>query len=101
MPIYEFECYGCGHRFSDLYSIEADLSAVACPTCGSRDTGKLVSRPAKARSEEARLDELTDRVEQMGEPESYREMRSVIREAGSAMEEDLGDEMEELLEEDG
>ncbi len=71
-----------------------------CPHCGGRPERKLVSRFARARSEDARIDEMADRVEMMGEPESPSEMRRMVREMGSAMDEDMGDEMEEMLEAD-
>jgi hypothetical protein len=49
------------------------------------------------------LDDLADRVESIGEPESYREMRHHVREAGEALDDSAADEMEEMLElgEDG
>jgi hypothetical protein len=49
------------------------------------------------------LDDLADRVDRLGEPESYREMRRHIREAGEALDDSAADEMEEMLEqsEDG
>jgi hypothetical protein len=34
----------------------------------------------------------------MGEPETYREMREQIREAGEALDDSAADEMEEMLE---
>jgi putative FmdB family regulatory protein len=40
MPIYEFECEGCGARFEELVGAEA---AAACPTCGSERTRRLYS----------------------------------------------------------
>lgn len=43
MPIYEFECEGCGSRFEELVTAEA---AVACPACGSEGTRRLYSQVA-------------------------------------------------------
>ena len=40
MPIYEFECEGCGSRFEELATAGA---AVACPACGSERTRRLYS----------------------------------------------------------
>jgi putative FmdB family regulatory protein len=64
MPIYEFECEGCGERFEELVASES--TAVDCPSCGSRRARKLISqvsppgrqpRGAKVRSSESRRKE--------------------------------------------
>lgn len=59
-----------------------------------------MSRFMRGRSEEDRLDEVADRLETMGEPDSGSEMREVVREMGKALDEDMGDEMEEMFEMD-
>ncbi len=41
MPIYEFECEGCGARFEEL--VDAAVESVACPECGSERTRRLMS----------------------------------------------------------
>jgi putative FmdB family regulatory protein len=60
MPIYEFECEGCGKRFEELMSAGAE---VVCPACGAGDVRRLyasVSPPGRqprgprVRSDEAR-----------------------------------------------
>ncbi|HEX8752155.1 MAG TPA: zinc ribbon domain-containing protein [Solirubrobacterales bacterium] len=61
MPIYEFECEECGARFEDL--IAAGSGSVACLSCGSLRTRRLMSavsppgrqpRGAGVRSDESR-----------------------------------------------
>jgi putative FmdB family regulatory protein len=46
MPIYEFECNACGHRYSQLFrrmsSSDEKLDA-PCPACQSSDTRRVVS----------------------------------------------------------
>jgi putative FmdB family regulatory protein len=63
MPIYEFECQGCGARFEELIAAGA---AAACPECGSERTRRLFSnvappgrqpRGAKVRADESRRSE--------------------------------------------
>ncbi|MEP0764926.1 MAG: hypothetical protein HRF45_00070 [Fimbriimonadia bacterium] len=100
MPLIEFLCRRCGHRFSQLLGVTADSQVEPCPKCGSTDLVRAVSRFRPARSEEDRLDELADRIETMGEPESPREMRELAREMGKALDDDMSDEMEEMLETD-
>jgi len=46
MPVYEFQCNACGHRFSRFFrrmsSSDEKLDA-PCPACQSTDTLRLVS----------------------------------------------------------
>ena len=41
MPIYEFECEGCGERFEEL--VAAGVEGIECPQCGSKRTRRLIS----------------------------------------------------------
>jgi hypothetical protein len=72
----------------------------SCPICSSKNTRRLVSRVAKFRSEDGRIDELADRFETMGEPDSPAEMREMVKDMGRAMDDDMAEEMEEMFEAD-
>lgn len=98
VPVYEYRCGECSRKFSALIGMVAEPDEERCPNCGSRNTVKLVSRFARVRNEDDRVDDLADRLEGMAEPESSGEMRSMMREMGKAMDEDVSDEMEELFE---
>jgi putative FmdB family regulatory protein len=61
MPIYEYQCEGCGRRFEELMSSGGGLPA--CPDCGSHEVRRLLStvsppgrqpRGAKVRDSESR-----------------------------------------------
>jgi hypothetical protein len=78
----------------------AEPDEVKCPNCGSHSASKLVSRFARYRNEDDRVDELADRLETMPDPESPTQMREMMREMGKAMDEDISDEMEEMFETD-
>ena len=79
MPIYEFECEGCGARFEELVGTEA---AAPCPTCGSERTRRLYSavsppgrqpRGAAVRSDESRRREIeAGRQERLGQARKKR-----------------------------
>jgi putative FmdB family regulatory protein len=79
MPIYEFECEGCGARFEELVGAEA---AAACPACGSERTRRLYSavsppgrqpRGAAVRSGESqRREREAGRQERIGEAQKKR-----------------------------
>ena len=45
MPLYEYECSSCGHRF-ELIQRFADPPAEACVACGQGPVHKLLSAPA-------------------------------------------------------
>lgn len=42
MPIYEYECRACRHRFEALVRLPA-ADAVECPACHGTDLEKLIS----------------------------------------------------------
>ncbi|MDF4023675.1 zinc ribbon domain-containing protein [Luteibacter sp. PPL201] len=44
MPIYEFQCQACGHRFERLQKI-SDADPSTCPSCGEPRVGRLLSAP--------------------------------------------------------
>ena len=100
VPIFEYLCSDCGKKFQLLIGMTAERDGDHCPKCGSTKVKKLVSRFARVRNEDDRLSELADRMEIQGEPDSPAEMRRLAREAGAAMDEDMTDEMEQMLEED-
>lgn len=37
LPIYEFECGACGHRFEELCRVGEDGSSLKCPACGAKE----------------------------------------------------------------
>ena len=41
MPIYEYECRKCGHRFE--YLVLSSTPAASCPACKKRDLKQLIS----------------------------------------------------------
>ncbi|MCP4685282.1 MAG: zinc ribbon domain-containing protein [bacterium] len=41
MPIFEFKCSDCDHKFEDL--VPNSETRLKCPKCGSENTGKLMS----------------------------------------------------------
>ena len=46
MPTYDFKCIDCNNQFQhlELPPIQAPL-AIACPTCESKNTQKMISAP--------------------------------------------------------
>jgi putative FmdB family regulatory protein len=44
MPIYEYECRQCGHRFE--YLLLSTSPAAECPSCRKKDLNQLISLSA-------------------------------------------------------
>jgi putative FmdB family regulatory protein len=44
MPLYEYQCRACGHRFERIQK-SSDPPVASCPSCGG-DVEKLLSSPA-------------------------------------------------------
>jgi putative FmdB family regulatory protein len=60
MPIYEFQCVKCRRKSSILTLRVSEKIDPVCSHCGSSDMSRLMSRFAMPRSEDARLDSLSD-----------------------------------------
>ncbi len=43
MPIYEFECTKCQHKFDELVRASVNLQDIVCPQCGVNSPRKLMS----------------------------------------------------------
>ena len=99
MPIYEYRCGDCRRRVSRFYrSFSAIEENPSCPHCGGTHLVRIVSRVAVVRSEDSRLDDLTDpsMLADLDEddPKSIaRWMRKMGTEAG----EDMPEEFDEVI----
>lgn len=102
MPIYEYRCHDCKRRVSILWRSFSDLETKdvvpQCPRCGGTNLTRLVSRVAVLRSEESRLDDLTepgmlDGLDEDDPKSVARWMRRMSQETG----EDLGPEFDEVI----
>ena len=100
MPIYEYECGGCSRRVSLLVLTPSKAESPRCPRCGSAELTRLMSRFATIKSEDARLDSLSD-------PSSFGDLdendpASIARftkRMGEEMGEDLGEDVDAAMEE--
>jgi putative FmdB family regulatory protein len=45
MPLYDFACSDCGHRFERLQKI-ADPDPTVCPSCGKASVSRQVTAPS-------------------------------------------------------
>jgi putative FmdB family regulatory protein len=99
MPIYEYRCADCKRRVSVFFRSFGEVSEPVCPNCGSRKLGRLVSRVATVKSEEARLESISDPssfgdVDENDPKSVARFMRKMGNQMGG---EDLGPEFGEMV----
>ncbi|MBT3434987.1 MAG: zinc ribbon domain-containing protein [Nitrospinaceae bacterium] len=59
MPIYEYECQGCGFISGHLVMKPSDRRKLTCRQCESKKLRKVMSRFAAHKTESQRLDEFT------------------------------------------
>ena len=61
MPIYEYHCHDCRRRVSLFFRSYSDIKdEPSCPRCGGTRLSRVISRVAVVRSEDSRLDDLSD-----------------------------------------
>jgi putative FmdB family regulatory protein len=99
MPTYDYRCQDCRKR-SAVYQSYADYGRqpVACPHCGGQKMKRLISRVRVLRSEESRLDSLSDPSEWGDVDENDpRSMARAMRRMGQEMGEDMPPEFDEVV----
>jgi len=104
MPIYEYRCSSCGKKSTFITLSVKEPFTPRCKSCKSLDMEKMVSRIATPRSEESRLEGLSDPSKLSGldetDPKSLaRWMKKMGKEMGEDMGEDFDQAVEEAIEE--
>jgi putative FmdB family regulatory protein len=85
VPLYEFVCRKCGHRFEELVGahVGRDEAGVACPQCGAKDPERLVSAYAPLQhtmtAGEKRRSEAKRGIDRGGAKERFRKQRAAER----------------------
>ncbi len=90
MPIYEYQCEKCHKRSSVLTMRVSERVEAVCKHCGSARMRRLMSRFATPRSEESRMDSLSDPsgfsdVDENDPKSIARALRKMGREMGDEM----------------
>jgi putative FmdB family regulatory protein len=101
MPIYEYECAKCHRRTSVLTMRISEKVDAVCQHCGSAKLARLMSRFAMPKSEEARMEALSDPamfgdLDENDPKSAARVMRRLGKEMGDEM---GGPEMDQAIEE--
>ncbi len=100
MPIYEYRCTACRRKVTVLTLRISEAVDPVCDHCGSRALTRLLSRFAMVRSDDARLDDLTDDASLADVDErDPKSMARWMRKMGNELGEDLGDDFDEAVDE--
>jgi putative FmdB family regulatory protein len=100
MPIYEYRCEDCGKVTSFLVrNIQAPFLP-RCKQCQSEKMTRLISRIARVRSEESRLESLADPSKLSGLDENDpASMARWMKRMGKELGEDMGEDFDAMLDE--
>ena len=88
VPVHEFACRECGHRFEELTGshVGREQGAVLCPECGAKDPERLISSPSPAQrgltpNQRRRLEDKRG-TNRGGAMERFRKQRAAERRTG-------------------
>lgn len=98
MPIYQYRCLNCKKRFEVFLSYkEYGIKNIYCPHCASDQVQRRISRIRIAKSEDSRLDNLTDTTNLEGLENDPRALGKMMRKMSNEMGEDVGPEFDEVV----
>jgi len=99
MPLYEYLCLDCKKRSTLLVLNLANQTPAACSHCASARVERILSRFASPKSEEARLEALTDPSNLAGLDENDpQSMAQFMKKMGKEMGEDIDGDLSEAME---
>ena len=87
MPVYEYRCNTCQHKYSSILSIRESDDVPACPHCKGDDVQKLISSVAVVRSTQDKVEDRATAVTQV-DPANPQEVAKYFRDHGSRFGED-------------
>lgn len=99
MPTYDYACLHCGKRFDVFMSYsEYGSRPVQCEHCGSERVKRRVPRVRVAKSEESRMESMTDDLSGFeGLEEDPQAMGRMMRKMGKEMGEELPPEFDDVV----
>ena len=98
MPIYDYRCQSCQNRVGIRLSYaEYSKQKVTCPICGSKELKRLINRVRVAKSEDQRLEDMSD-PSFLGDVDENdpKSMARAMKKMGQQMGEDLPPEFNEI-----
>ncbi len=100
MPIYEYLCQDCQRVSSFIVLNIRDAFQPRCKRCGRANMTRLISRVARIRSEESRLEALAD-PSKLGDLDENdpASMARWMKRMGKEMGEDMGEDFDSMVDE--
>jgi putative FmdB family regulatory protein len=101
MPIYEYGCEEC-ESISTILVLKQEGFAPACKKCGGTRLTKLISRVARVRSDEERLERLSD-PSNLGDLDENdpASMARWMKRMGKELGEEVGTDFDQMVDEAG
>jgi putative FmdB family regulatory protein len=98
MPIYEYRCGNCKRRVSIFFRSFSAIGEPHCPNCDSTNLTRLVSKVAALKSEEARLESMSD-PSNFGDVDENdpKSVARFMRKMGGEVGEEMGPEFDEMV----
>jgi putative FmdB family regulatory protein len=98
VPNYQYRCLNCKKRFEVFLSYkDYGVKSVQCPHCTSEKVQRRIGRIRIAKSEESRLDALTDTSGLEGLENDPKALGKMMRKMGNEMGEEVGPEFDEVV----
>jgi putative FmdB family regulatory protein len=98
MPYYPYRCLNCKKRFDIFMSYsEYGTLPVSCPHCQSQNVQRRINRVRIARSEDSRLENMSDIDDFDGLENDPRALGRMMRKMGQEMGEEVGPEFDEVI----
>ena len=99
MSIYDFICEKCNQRFDTFLTYaEYGKKEVTCSRCGSKNVRRRMTKVRIAKSEESRMDSMTDDLSGMeGLEDDPKSLGKMMRKMGKEMGEDLPPEFDDVV----
>lgn len=98
MPTYQYQCKECKKRFEVFMTYdEYGKRQVRCPHCESVNVIRRIGRIRIAKSEDSRLEDLTDPSMLEGLEDDPKALGKMMRRMSSELGEDMGPEFDEVI----
>lgn len=98
MPYYEYHCTDCNQIFEIFLTYQEYGSQMTnCPICDSSQIKRIIKPVRVARSEEGRLESLTDPEQLAGLDNDPQTLGKMMRQMSRELGEDMGPEFDEVV----
>jgi len=98
MPVYQYRCLDCQRRFEAFITYtDYGQKQIHCTHCGSENVIRRIGRIRVAKSEESRMEAISDPAALEGLEEDPKALGRMMRKMSNEMGEDLGPEFSDVV----